>query len=523
MTRQRLALLVLFSLVSPELAAAKSNTLWVADTSQAARIGRVEQGLPPVPLADGQMLQMDLQQWMEFFRIPGVSVAVFDDFKLVWMKSYGVRESGKPLPVTLETTFQAASISKPVTAMAVMRLVQEGKLSLDENINDKLVSWKVPDNEFTSHEKVTLRRLLSHSAGLTVHGFPGYGVGEPLPTTVQILNGEKPANSPPVRVETVPGTKFQYSGGGLTVVQLMLVDHLQKPFPQLMAETILQPLGLNHSSYEEPQPPARAATSTTAHNASGKPIPGKWHIYPEMAAAGLWTTPGDLAEVAIEVAKSKHGKSNRVLSTASAGQMLTIQADPVGIGFFLDPKSDQFTHNGGNEGFRCLLLAFSESGAGLVIMTNSDNGGTLFGPLAASVAKEYRWPSFTAEPTPEFVRFQVITRKLGVAKAIADYGSLRAQGSAKDFGPGDLNGSGYELLGAGQVEDAVQVFRANVALYPDDANAYDSLAESYLAAGNKDLATKNYQRSLELNPKNDNAVKMLAKLGVASNVDAGAK
>jgi CubicO group peptidase (beta-lactamase class C family) len=523
MRRHLLALLVC-SLASPSGGSAGGGqTRWLADPSQADRIRRVEQGLPAVSLPGGQPLAMDLEQWMQFFRIPGLSIAVFDDFHIVWMKGYGVRDAGTSDPVTLETTFQAGSISKPVTALAVMRFVQEGKFSLDQNINDLLLSWKLPDNEFTAREKVTLRRLLSHSAGTTVHGFPGYAVGEPVPTTVQVLNGEKPANTAPVRVVMVPGTKYEYSGGGTTIVQLMLVDQLKQPFPQIMAETVIGPLGLKHSSYEQPQPPARAALAATGHRPNGKPVEGKWHVYPEMAAAGLWTTAGDLAEVAIEVAKSKHGKANRILSPATVQQMLTVQAVPVGLGFFLDPKSDRFGHDGSDEGFLAALIAFSDSGKGVAIMTNSDSGFMIFGPLTASIAKEYGWASYTPEPTSPFVRFSIVSRRLGVKQAIEDYASMRARGPAKDFRSADLNACGYALLTNGQTEEAVQVFQANATLYPDDANAYDSLGEAYMVAGKRDLAIENYEKSLKMNPRNDNAVRMLAKLGVHLGPDAGSR
>jgi CubicO group peptidase (beta-lactamase class C family) len=524
MTRHLLAILLVSGVVLPGVAPpAKDDTRWLADASQAERLRRVERGMPAVSLPDGQSLQMDVEQWMDSFKVPGLSIAVFDNFRVVWMKSYGVREVGTSLPVTLETTFQAGSISKPVTALAVMRFVQEGKFSLDEDINHKLSSWKVPENAFTAREKVTLRRLLSHSAGTTVHGFPGYAVGEPIPTTVQVLEGQTPANTAPVRVVMVPGTKYEYSGGGLTIVQLMLVEQLKKPFPQIMQETVLEPLGLKHSSYEQPQPPARAAYAATGHRPSGKPVEGKWHLYPEMAAAGLWTTAGDLAEVALEVAKSKYGKSNRVLSQATTEQMLTVQAAPVGLGFFLGPKSDQFGHDGSDEGFLAALVAFSDSGKGVAIMTNSDSGFALFGPLTASIAKEYGWTGFTPQPTSHFIRFLIVSRKLGVEKALADYASQRAQGLPKDFRPDDLNGCGYALLSTGQTGDALRVFEANVALYPDDANAYDSLGEAFMNAGKTDLAITNYQRSLRMNPNNGNAVKMLAKLGVNTALDAGAK
>ncbi|RYZ44100.1 MAG: class A beta-lactamase-related serine hydrolase, partial [Myxococcaceae bacterium] len=158
----------------------KPTTEWVARPSEAARIARVEAGLAPVALPGEEPQRMSLQRWMELYKIPGVSIAVFEKNALVWAKGYGVKQVGGTDPVMPDTLFQAASISKPVSALAALHYVEAGKWSLDANINDKLVSWKLPENDFTTKEKVTLRRLLSHSAGTTVHGFPGYAVTEPL-------------------------------------------------------------------------------------------------------------------------------------------------------------------------------------------------------------------------------------------------------------------------------------------------------------------------------------------------------
>ena len=289
---------------------------------------------------------------METYQIPGLSVAVFERHALVWAKAYGVRQPGAVDPVALDTLFQAASISKPVTALAALHYVEKGRWTLDENINDWLISWKLPENEHTRVEKVTLRRLLSHTAGTTVHGFRGYAVSEPLPTLVQLLNGERPANSAPVRVDITPGTRERYSGGGTTIVQSMMVDQLRQPFPDIMRDTVLQPLGLAHSTYEQPLSPARAGNAATGTRADGTSIDGRWHVYPEMAAAGLWTTPSDLARLAIEVSLASAGRSSRVLSPAMARLMLTEQMPRVGLGFGLGPAPGQFRHNGANEGFR---------------------------------------------------------------------------------------------------------------------------------------------------------------------------
>jgi CubicO group peptidase (beta-lactamase class C family) len=195
---------------------------------------------------------------MDVFKVPGLSVAVIDNFTIVWAKGYGVTEVGTSMPITTKTLFQAASISKPVTATGALYLVEHGKLSLDEDVNRKLVSWKVPENESTKDQKVTLRRLVSHSAGLTVHGFPGYAVGEPIPTLIQIFNGEKPANTAPIRVDIVPGTKARHSGGGITIEQQLIMDVTGELFPQFMRETVLDKIGMRDSTYEQPLPPARA-------------------------------------------------------------------------------------------------------------------------------------------------------------------------------------------------------------------------------------------------------------------------
>jgi CubicO group peptidase (beta-lactamase class C family) len=371
-------------------------TVWLADPSHAMRIARAESEIAPVVLATDDTVALTLQGWMDLYKIPGLSVAVFDDSRLIWAKVYGFKEAGNSDPVTLDTLFQAGSISKPVTAMAVLHFVEAGKWTLDEDINGKLVSWKVPPSEFLKDERVTLRRLLSHNAGTTVHGFPGYEVGAPVPTIVQVLNGEAPANTAPVRVDLLPGSKVRYSGGGTTIVQLMMVDQLKKPFPQIMAETVLAPLGMAHSSYEQPLPPDRAILTATGTRSNGKAVKGRWHIYPEMAAAGLWTTASDLARVAIEVSRAYQGRSSRVLSQPMTRQMLTTQAGDFGLGFAVDAGKGSFGHNGADEGFQAYLFAFAETGRGVAIMANSHNGSILFRRLAESIGRAHGWKGLEA-------------------------------------------------------------------------------------------------------------------------------
>lgn len=367
------------------------------DSALVARIARIEHGLLPAVVIKGQpSAPMTIASRMEHYKVPGVSVAFFDHGQILWTRAYGLADVAAKRPVTPDTLFQAASISKPVAALAALRLVQEGKLSLDENVNDKLKTWKVPDNEFTEKEKVTIRRILSHSAGLTVHGFPGYAAGEPLPTLVQILNGEKPANTEPIRVDVVPGTLWRYSGGGYVVLQTLLDDVTGKPFPQLMSELVLKPAGMTHSTYEQPLPKNLGPEAATPYRPNGDPVTGGWHTYPEMAPAGLWTTPSDLARVAIEVQNEYAGKSSKILSQSMARQMLTHQMGSWGLGFGLESTGNKpsFSHGGANEGFRCNLFAYTDGGQGFAVMTNSDNGGELTEEIYRAVAKEYGWPDY---------------------------------------------------------------------------------------------------------------------------------
>src|SRR5215203_2156218 len=254
------------------------------DATPAPRHARIERGLLPPVLIKG-MPAWSLEERLRYYKVPGVSVAVIRDFKVEWARGYGFKDAESREPVTERTLFQAGSISKPVAAMTILKKVEQGKLSLDEDVNAKLVSWKLPENELTAKKKVTLANLLSHTAGLTVHGFPGYAAGEKLPTVPQVLDGAPPANTEPVRVDLEPGTRFRYSGGGTTIAQLLLTDTERRPFPDIARETVLAPLGMTDSGYEQPLPAARARLAATGYRADGKPVEGKFHVYPEMAAA----------------------------------------------------------------------------------------------------------------------------------------------------------------------------------------------------------------------------------------------
>jgi CubicO group peptidase (beta-lactamase class C family) len=394
---QFIRIFICFAFILPSLLLFQCIT---AGSSLEERIQRVDNGLINAVLIKGQPVEKwNIVDRMKHYKVPGVSIAVINNYKIEWAKGYGVKEVGKEDVVTLDTLFQAASISKPVAASAALHFVEEGVLDLDENVNNKLDSWRIPDNKYTEEEKVTLRRLLSHSSGLTVHGFRGYAQGEEIPTVLQVLDGEEPANSDPVRVDIEPGSQSRYSGGGFTVMQYMLTELKNKPFPQIMRETVLDPLNMRLSTYEQPLPENRRGEEAIAYRSNGKPIEGKWHTYPEMAAAGLWTTPSDLCRFAIELMLSVKGKPNKTLSKEMVSQMLSVQKGNYGLGIGLGEKGENFSfsHGGGNEGFKCYLVAYPEKGQGVAIMTNSDNGSKLYIEILTSIANEYVWNAFQPE------------------------------------------------------------------------------------------------------------------------------
>jgi CubicO group peptidase (beta-lactamase class C family) len=366
----------------------------LGQTDLDARIKRVEQGLLPAVLIKG-VPSWSIEERMKQLKVPGLSVAVVKDFKIEWAHSYGIKDSDTKEPVTTETLFQAGSISKPVAAMVALKRVQQGKIALDENINNKLQTWKLPDNEFTARKKVTLANLLSHTGGTTVHGFPGYAPGEKIPTLSQVLDGVEPANTAAVRVDLEPGTKVRYSGGGTTIAQLAIMDIEKKPYPQIAKETVLGPLNMTNSTYSQPLPDDWRAKAASGHRPDGALVPGKIHVYPEMAAAGLWTTPSDLAKFGIEVALSYAGRSNKVLPKELIAKMVTPFMETAGLGFFIDKHGNEvyFGHDGADEGFRALLLMHREKGYGAVVMVNSDNGQIL-PEVLRSIAREYNWDEF---------------------------------------------------------------------------------------------------------------------------------
>jgi CubicO group peptidase (beta-lactamase class C family) len=401
--------------VDPELAGAErpSESPILDAATLVASIASVENGLVPIG-EDGEPAwgeKATLAQRMDAYGVPALSIAVIDDFELVWTKGYGVLEAGADEPATARTLFHAGSVAKSLTATAALALVEHGVLTLDEPINDRLVSWRVPENELTARAPVTLRGLLSHSAGLT-DGWTDSGVeccfsgaGDAPTTTIQQMLEAEPATGlpRPTRVTSLPGSEHQYANLGYGIVELLMVDVAGKPFPQVMEELLLEPLELGSSTFTQPLPETMRGRAATEHDAESRPFPDERHHFPTLGAGGLWTTAADLARFANEIMLAYSGRTGGVLSPGMAREMLVAQVqipehpiqDAAGLGFALSGEGEGFSafHTGGTWGSTCLVWFMPETGQGVVVMTNSAAGGRRIRfEILLSVAREYGWP-----------------------------------------------------------------------------------------------------------------------------------
>ncbi|WP_372784108.1 serine hydrolase domain-containing protein [Phenylobacterium sp.] len=359
-----------------------------------AAIAALETRISPMAVSAEGAAPRTLAVRMAELKVPGVSVAFIENGKVKWTRTYGVAAAGGTQPVTPETLFQAASMSKAFAAAAALRLVEQGRLDLDEDINDRLKTWKVPPSPYTAEQKVTLRRLLSHTAGLTVSGFPGYQAGTPVPAILQILDGTPPSNTPAIRSFETPGGAYAYSGGGYVVAQLAIIEAGGKPYPELLEELVLRPAGMRQSTFVQPLPEGLVRRSASGHDAKGAVIPGGRNTYPEYAAASLWTTPSDYGRFLIGLQDSHDSRPHALLRPSSAKAMMTPVDANYGLGLALGRQGGHpyIQHGGGNAGFQCDAFAFLDgSRQGLVVMTNSDVGGILASEIRRAVAKAYGW------------------------------------------------------------------------------------------------------------------------------------
>jgi CubicO group peptidase (beta-lactamase class C family) len=339
-----------------------------------------------------------LPELMKAYRVPGVSVAAGCLDGEAWCAGYGVTGTGQPDRVSCYTVFQACSISKHVTAFGTLRLVGDGVLDLDADIEDYLTSWRLPGGDQGWRPRVTLRQLLAHTAGLSYNWFRGYDAGEPAPSLLQTLRGEAPANTPPVRPGLLPGSRFRYSGSHYAVLQQLMLDVTGARFDELMRTLVLDPAGMSDSSFSQQFPHQRAEPAAMGHHVTGTPVPGGWRTLPEMAGAGLWTTPADLVRLELEIAKAAVGGS-ALLGQDLAGQMLTPQVPGgMGLGTEVDISGGylRFGHTGSNVGYGCFSFAWPSTGTAVAVMANSEGAEEILRSTLAAAERQHAPPPDTA-------------------------------------------------------------------------------------------------------------------------------
>lgn len=370
----------------------------LADTTE-DEISRVENNLLPAVIIAGEPA-FRLQDRMAHYRVPGISVTVIRDFEILWSRQYGLADADLALPVSPTTQFNVGSLSKGMASLAVLSLVNDGLVELDGDINSQLKSWKVPENEFTQQARVTPRLLMNHSGG-AIFSPPVFYAPDNLPTLLQTLNGESPANTRPVTIDLVPGSQFQYSNAGFAILQQLAEDAAGEPFEVLSRERIFDPLQMTHSGYEQAPPEGVQINRAAGHQGNGMTEEIKRHAYPILAAGGLWTTTEDYARFVIELQKTYQGRSHKVISQELARQMLSPQAArQYGLGVFMRENKGEihyFGHMGDNRGFFAGYLAHITDGYGVVIFTNSQVGAQLIREVSRSVAAVYGWEDYLPE------------------------------------------------------------------------------------------------------------------------------
>jgi len=339
-------------------------------------------------------LDQNVPGYLAAYYTPGAGIALVENGELVWSQGFGLADQENNVPATAETVYQIASISKTVAATGILRLVEQGKLDLDAPASQYLTRWQIPESAINEND-VTIRRLLSHSAGLSVHGYPGYEPDAALPSLEEALSGHPLGPDYSVEVVAEPGQAYSYSGGGYTLLQLIVEEVSGQSFADAMQQEVMDPLGLEHSSFVW-----RAdlrGLPAKAYNMDGRLLPN--YLFTEQAAAGLYTTAGELARFGIA-----HLPGQGLLSENSLSQMQAVSIpipaqsaegffsgmDGYGLGWFVETLPDGsrvVNHTGGNKGWRSLLSVAPQRGAVLVVLTNSDNGSGVHDEIRADWAE----------------------------------------------------------------------------------------------------------------------------------------
>lgn len=411
----------LFLLIS--LVSIITNALAQENNDILSEINTIENSLIKNIQIEGDSVQkFNIHDRMDFYKVPGVSIAVVQNGKIKWAKGYGYANTKTGAKVDVNTLFQAGSISKPIAALAALKLSENNSLELNKDVNNYLKNWKVPENKHTKDKKVTLKKLLTHTAGMTVHGFPGYQQTDNFPSIIDVLNGN--GNTSKIVVDTIPGSIWRYSGGGYTVMEKVVEDVSGLTLDEYMSKNIFPSIEMKNSTYQQPITKEWQKNISAAYDRNGQLIKGLWNNYPEQAAAGLWTTPTDLAKYCIEIQDIAKGKKNGILSKTTINQMLTKHKNNWGLGPSLQNQKDSliFGHGGKNAGFTNDMKAYAYQGNAIIVMTNADNGGKLISEIKNAISQHYNWS--ISQPRT----IKTITLSDGVLKQYMGKYELKEQG-----------------------------------------------------------------------------------------------
>jgi|GEM_PF-652047 len=365
-----------------------------------ADIARVEENLLPFNIIEGESAYR-LQDRMTHYRVPGLSVAVIENFEVKWVAHYGVREAGTDHAVDGETRFCVGSLSKAMTSACILSLVEQGLIDLNGDVNPQLQSWQIPANEFTVQAPVTPLLLMNHSAGLPRRA-PFVFTADNLPTPLQLVTGQPPSRSGPLQVVHTPGTRFLYSNGGFTVLQILAEDVTGLPFDQAVRKQVFAPLSLERATFTTPLPASVMEVAASGHNRDGQGYSAEPVWLAHTAAGGLWITAEDYARFVVEVQKSALGRSNKLFSPELAREMISPHAsEQYGLGVFLyegNGIEPYFSHIGDGAGFVGGFASHRIQGFGAVVLTNGVNGINLCREILRSVGRVYDWPGYLPAP-----------------------------------------------------------------------------------------------------------------------------
>ena len=470
-----------------------------------------------------QRVDQQIPQFLIDFSIPGAAISIIDHGEIVLQKGYGLADTEKGEKVTATTGFNIASVSKTFAAWGIMKLVQDGKLELDTPAENYLTRWHLPESDYDANE-VTIRRLLSHTAGLSLHGYPGWSPKDKLPSVEESLNG-KTNGSGRVEIVLEPGTKYQYSGGGYTILQLIIEEVSGQSFEAYMQSEVLDPLGMHNSSFNINE--KIMAASSLEHDNLGEEI--DFELFTAQAAAGMHTTIEDLTRFAIAnlYQHNDYNANNTVLSAELVQQMMEpalATNGEYGLGYQIKTHNIEkglVGHGGSNSGWQALFFVDPGTNSGFTVLTNGRSGWKVANLLFCECMNwrnpESPWSDCSQTP-PIVPKLKRHIDANGIADLEATYLGLKKElEDAYSFSEGGLNNLGYHYLAREELETALAVFKLNIAMYPYAYNVYDSYGEALLIQGKREEAIENYRQSIRLNPDNDHGKSVLQELGISTD------